>query len=317
MSILCVGQLVADVVLWPVDGLPVASRTNFVEELELVAGGCAANTAAVLAKLGVEARLVALIGDDSLGDAALADLKTAGVRLDTVLREPTVATSAVVVVVSSSAERSFLYREGGNEQLANRHIPDGVLQAARIVHVGGAMKLMNLDLAELMARAKSFGCITSLDTDWDPRGNWLRLLRPALQNVDYLLTNQEEASKLSGHDDPRAAAQALLGNVSQAVIVKQGEDGALLASGAGVNRFPAYRVQVRDTTCAGDAFVAGFLLGIHRGWRLDNSMRLANAAGALCTTQLSHRGITSLEDTLRLVDSQPEQALPAAADHSL
>jgi sugar/nucleoside kinase (ribokinase family) len=314
MSILCVGQLVADVVLRPVDGLPVAGRTNFVEELELVAGGCAANTAAVLAKLGVEARLAALIGDDSLGDAALADLKTAGVRLDTVVREPAVSTSAVVVIVSSSGERSFLYRGGGNEQLANRHIPDGVLQAARIVHVGGVMKLMNLDLAELLARAKSFGCITSLDTDWDARGNWLRLLKPALPNVDYLLTNQEEAFKLSGQEDPRDAAQALLGNVLQAVIVKRGEDGALLASSAGVTQFPAYRVQVRDTTCAGDAFVAGFLQGLERKWPLERAMRLANAAGALCTTQLSHRGITSLEDTLRLIESHPQ---PATIDQSL
>jgi sugar/nucleoside kinase (ribokinase family) len=296
--------LVADVVLRPVNALPVAGRTDFVEELELVAGGCAANTAAVLAKLGIEARLAALIGKDSLGDAALADLKAAGVKFDSVVREPGVSTSAVVVVVSGSGERSFLYRNGGNEQLANRHVPDTALQSARIVHVGGVMKLMNLDLGELMARAKSFGCITSLDTDWDARGNWMRLLKPALPNVDYLLTNQEEAAMLSGREDPRDAAQALLGSVSQAVVVKQGEVGALLATSAGVTSFPAYRVQVRDTTCAGDAFVAGLLLGLEREWPLEKAMRLANAAGALCTTQLSHRGITSLEETLRLVQSQ-------------
>ena len=51
-SILCVGQLVADIVVRPGDALPVAGRTDLVADLELLAGGCAANTAAVLAKFG-------------------------------------------------------------------------------------------------------------------------------------------------------------------------------------------------------------------------------------------------------------------------
>jgi len=313
MSILCVGQLVADIVVRPVKGLPVPGRTDFVQELELLAGGCAANTAAVLAKLGAQTRLAALIGQDSLGDAALADLKTAGVRLDTVLREPALSTSAVIVLVSDTGERSFLYRDGGNEQLANRHVPDAALQTARIVHVGGAMKLMNLDLAELMDRAKSFGCATSLDTDWDPRGNWMLRLERALPKVDYLMTNQEEAAMLSGKEAPGDAARTLLARGPQAVVVKRGEHGALLATRAQTADFPAYRVEVRDTTCAGDSFVAGFLLGISRGWPLEASMRLGNAAGALCTTQISHRGIISLEDTRRLIKDQssfPESAGP-------
>jgi sugar/nucleoside kinase (ribokinase family) len=288
----------------PVSGLPVPGRTDFVEELELLAGGCAANTAAVLAKLGVQTRLAALIGQDTLGDAALAELGRAGVRVDTVWREAGVRTAAVMVVVSESGERSFLYRSGGNERLANRHVPDAVLKAAGLVHVGGALKLMSLDLAELMGRAKALGGTTSLDTDWDPRGNWMRRLQDALPKIDYLLTNQEEAAMLTGKEAPREAAQALLARGSPAVVVKRGEQGALLATRAGVTEWPAYRVEVRDTTCAGDAFVAGFLLGVSRGWGLAQAMRVGNAAGALCTTQISHRAITCLEQILGLVKAQ-------------
>jgi sugar/nucleoside kinase (ribokinase family) len=61
---------------------------------------------------------------------------------------------------------------------------------------------------------------------------------------------------------------------------------------------------VQDTTCAGDCFAAGFLFGISHGWPLDESLRLANAAGALCTTQISHRAITSLNDLQRLIETQ-------------
>src|SRR5208283_1130717 len=75
MYILCVGQLVADVVVRPVDALPYPGRTDLVKDLQINSGGCAANTAAVLAKLGAEVRLAALIGQDVLGEAALADVK--------------------------------------------------------------------------------------------------------------------------------------------------------------------------------------------------------------------------------------------------
>jgi sugar/nucleoside kinase (ribokinase family) len=303
-SILCVGQLVADVVLRPVEKLPYPGRTEPVEDLDLVSGGCAANTAAVLAKLGVETRLVALIGKDAFGDAALADQRRAGVKVDAVIREAEWPTSAAIVLVDGAGQRSFFYRAGGCENLANRHVADDVLRACRVVHVGGAMKMLNLDLAELMGRAKSFGCVTSLDTDWDIYGNWMRKLEGALPHIDYLITNEEEAVMLAGQVDPRDAARALLACGPKAVAVKRGELGAMLATPSGLSDFAAYRVDVRDTTCAGDAFAAGLLLGVSLGRPIEESVRLANAAGALCTTRTSHWGVTSLEAVRRLIEEQ-------------
>jgi sugar/nucleoside kinase (ribokinase family) len=313
MYILCVGQLVADVVVRPVDALPFPGRTDLVEVLQINSGGCAANTAAVLAKLGAEVRLAALIGQDVLGDAALADVKRTGLCLDAVVRDAANPTSAALVLISSSGERSFIYRNGSNEKLSNSHLPDAVLQSAGIVHVGGALKMLRLDLGELFTRAKSFGAITSLDTDWDPNGLWMQRLGAALPKTDYLITNQEEAAMLAGKEDPRAAARELLARGPQAVIVKRGEHGSMLCSPTAEIDLPAYRVEVRDTTCAGDSFVAGFLFGLSRGRPLAEAMRLGNAAGALCTTQLSHHGVTSLADLHQLIKSQPIPPSPVAS----
>jgi sugar/nucleoside kinase (ribokinase family) len=302
VSIVCIGQLVADIVVRPVNGLPVPGRTEPVEELQLLSGGCAANTAAALAKLGSDVRLVAVIGWDALGDAALADIQAAGVTIDAVVRNPDVSTAAAIVMVADTGERSFFYRPGGNERLANRDVSDAVLQAAQIVHVGGAMKLLNLNLSELMARAKSFGCTTSLDTDWDFSGLWMKTLAGALPHLDYLMTNEEEAAMLTGKDDPRAAAAALLACGPKVVAVKRGARGAFIATKDGVQEIAACRVEVRDTTCAGDSFAAGFLQGVASGWSLEKALRLANAAGGMCTTQISHRAITSLPDVCRLME---------------
>lgn len=109
---------------------------------------------------------------------------------------------------------------------------------------------------------------------------------------------------LSGKDDPREAARDLLARGPKAVTVKRGDKGAILAAKDGIADFPAYRVKVKDTTCAGDAFAAGFLLGVSLGRPLGESVRLGNGAGALCTTQVSHRGVTSLEAVHRLIEEQ-------------
>lgn len=302
MSILCIGQFVADIVVKPVSGMPAPGTAAPVEEVDLLSGGCAANTAAVLAKLGADARLLALIGRDALGDAALADLKMAGVDVSAVSRDADAPTSAAIVLVDRAGGRSFFYRSGGNERLANSHVGDEVLKAARIAHIGGGLKLVHLDLAELMLRAKSFGCMTSLDTDWDIFANWMGRLKDALPKIDYLMTNEEEAAMLTGKQNPGEAARDLLARGPKAVVIKRGELGVLLTTKTGTTDFPAYRVEVRDTTCAGDAFAGGFLFGIGRSLGLDESVRLGNAAGALSTTQISHRGVTSLDAVRRLIE---------------
>jgi len=305
LPILCVGQLVADVVVRPVDALPSAGRTELVTDLQLLAGGCAANTACVLAKLGAPVALASMIGADALGDMVVADLVAVGVRPDLIIRRKESPTSAAIVLTQSSGERSFLYRNGGNEHLTQQDIPDAALQAARIVHIGGALKLVNLDLGELTRRAKACGCLTALDTDWDVHGQWMRKLQPALPHLDYLLTNEEEAAMLTGARDYRAAAESLRAQGPHTIVIKRGPHGLLVATGTDTVTLPAHRVDVFDTTCAGDSCVAGFLYGISRGWSIAESARLANATGALCTTQFSHRGIVSLEATQHFLAAHP------------
>jgi sugar/nucleoside kinase (ribokinase family) len=78
----------------------------------------------------------------------------------------------------------------------------------------------------------------------------------------------------------------------------------MLATRGGMTEFPPYCVPVFDTTCAGDSFVAGFLYGLNHDLPLDESVRLGNAAGALCTTQISHRAITSLSDVRQLMNGR-------------
>jgi sugar/nucleoside kinase (ribokinase family) len=305
-GILCVGQIVADVVVRPVDRLPHPGRLEVLEDFDLVPGGCACNTACVLAKLGARASVLGLIGNDTLGEAILGPVGDTGVNVELVRKSSGTRTAAVVVMVAGNGERSFLYRRGGNELFSTEMVPDEALAANEIVHVGGAMKLAGLDFAGLLGRAKRSGCLTTLDTDWDPGGRWMGLVGPAMPFIDHFITNEEEGSRLTGKEGAEEIARALLALGPPDVIVKMGERGSLHASRAGLFRFPGFPVKVVDTTCAGDAFVAGYLLGIIQGLGTGERMALGNAAGALCTTAVSHRGVESLGQAVALIRSHPD-----------
>jgi len=297
MSILCVGQLVADIVVRSVDRLPAAGRADLVDQIEIIAGGCAANTASVLAKLGAPTTVGGLIGMDRFGDTIVADLNESGIR-----RNAQTRTTAVVVLVDNAGERSFLYREGGNEAFTSDMVDDSALALATIMHIGGVMKLTSLDTLDLLSRARRAGCSTSLDTDWDVHGSWSTRLAPLLPFVDYLMTNEEEGAMVTGQSEPECIGQALLKSGPKVVVVKCGATGSVLITRDGAQRYATHPVAVQDTTCAGDSFAGGFLMGCYEGWDLDRCMRLASAAGALCTTDISHRAIHNRHQVEKLYE---------------
>ena len=88
------------------------------------------------------------------------------------------------------------------------------------------------------------------------------------------------------------------------MALKMGIDGCLVMnSGRQSFRIPAFEVAAVDATGAGDAFAAGFIAGIWKGWTLEETARLANAVGALCVTQVGAAGgLKSLAETLEFMD---------------
>lgn len=92
---------------------------------------------------------------------------------------------------------------------------------------------------------------------------------PAFEHLDYLLPNDEQVLALSGKDELEAGARALLDRGVGCVAATAGAEGAVLVSAEGVERVPAFDVEVVDTTGCGDAFSAGFL----RGRSLERSLR--------------------------------------------
>lgn len=295
----------ADAVARPVSKVPARGKLLLVDSIELHNGGCALNTGIASARLGLATGLASCVGDDPLGDFLLKRMRDEDLDAAGVMRHPRIQTSATAVLVSPDGERSFIHVLGASRAITGRVAPDRLLQRYRAVHVGGFFLMPKFDgppARRLLQRASRLGRITSLDTCWDPKKRW-HLLKPCLRHVDYYMPSVEEAAEVFKRSNPEAIARAAFREgVRKMVILKLGARGCFaLPRGGSPIRVPAFRVRAVDTVGAGDAFDAGFLLGVLRGWPPEKSLRLGNAAGALCVSGPGAVGrIESLEQARKL-----------------
>lgn len=303
-DVVCLGQFTADVVVTPVEAMPQKGRAIFVNNISLHNGGCACNTAVALGKLGIETSVIGKIGTDTFGDF-LSNLMQEN-NLDTtgLVRDPQTLTSSTVVLVSPGGERSFLHYTGANSRMTENDVNFSLIKDAKILHVAAAFLVPGLDgkpMARVLAKAKQAGVTTSLDTAWDADGRWMSILEPCLEHVDIFLPSLEEAQMLTGKKNTPEIANTFLNYGIKTVVIKLGSEGCYVKTTNNEFTSPAFKVEsVVDTLGAGDAFVAGFLAGMVKGWSLEKICRFANAAGACCVSAPGASGIKSMEETIKL-----------------
>ncbi len=285
-SILVLGDINVDV-LMRVLAYPPPGGEALTERIDIRLGGSAANTAVVLSRLGLEARLLARVGDDAWGQVALASLAEAGVGLELVQRDSTETTGMMFTVVTPDGERTMFGQRGANLRTDPAAITPDTLGGAGHLHLSGYALLESpqrqaaLRAVELAVYQK---LTISLDTAYLPALEAPQALRQLLPYLDACILGLAEARALVGEGEPRAAGAALLGTGVRLAALKLGAQGCLLADAASTHYIQAFPVQVVDTTGAGDAFTAGLIYGRLQGMRLPALGTLANALGGLAAT---------------------------------
>jgi ribokinase len=282
-SILLLGDINVDV-LMDVPAYPPPGGEAVTERLITRLGGSAANTAVVLSRLGLEARMLGRVGRDPWGQMALAALAEAGVGLELVQRDEAVATGLMFTAVTPDGERTMFGQRGANPHTDPSAISLDALSGADLLYLSG-YALLEAPQREAAARAvelaRQQGLPIVLDTAYMPALVAPQELRPYLSSLDACILGLPEARALLGEAEPHAAASVLLRMGVRLAAVKLGAQGCLLADAASTHRIPAFPVDVLDTTGAGDAFTAGLIFGRMRGLSLPATGTLANALGGL------------------------------------
>lgn len=262
--IVVVGDLMLDVVLTP--ARPLETGTDVPGHVAFVQGGSAANTARWLGRLGARATFIGAVGRDAAG-RALVDAVRADRVTPRVNRVAGVRTGRIGVVVTAGGERSFVADRGAADRLRPDDLQSGWFTGADALHLpvysllGEPLGRAGLRAVEL---ARAAGALISVDLA--SIGPLLAGGRPAARALlatvapDLVLATASEADALVG----RRAGEGLL-EIAPMAVIKRGAQGAtvLARDGEGRLRFEVAteHIAARDTTGAGDAFDAGFLVG--------------------------------------------------------
>jgi len=284
-EVLCAGIVVADHVCTPISHLPRAGELVMADKLIVTIGGCAANTAVDLSKLGIGAAVVGRVGDDVFGRVVAEMLSGHGVDISLLKVSAQADTSQTMIVNVAGEDRRFIHTFGANGQFHAADIPTESASRCRILYVGGYLLMPELraaELAPLFAAARRAGAKTILDVAVPCPGEYLSRLEPLLPHVDVFLPNDHEAEQITGESDPLKQAETFHRLGAGTAVITRGDRGAVLVSAQARLRAGVYPVPFIDGSGGGDAFDAGYIFGLLQGLDAEGCLRYASALGASC-----------------------------------
>ncbi|RGC69849.1 Ribokinase [Micromonospora sp. MW-13] len=257
--------------------LPRPGETLLGSDFVMVPGGKGANQAVAAVRAGASCAFLGAIGSDAFGVTLKARITAAGVDTGQ-LRVVYGASGVALVMVSADGENAILVTPGANTAFTG--LTEGELAAVRAADVLVAqLEIPVATVTEAALAARAAGTRVILNA-----APARRVPDELLAAVDLLVVNENEALALTGHgrDDPGA----LLALVPRAVLTLGGDGAWYVERDAEAVYVPAVRVDVVDSTAAGDAFTAALAVAWGEGRDLLAAVRWAAAAGAACARRL-------------------------------
>ncbi len=290
VTVCCAGHVNWDVTL-RVDRLPAADGEARIRDQHSSGGGSAANVAAALAGLDVEAGVVGAVGDDQNGLLARRELENAGVDVAHLAAADAASTTVKYLLVAEDGEVAVLGNDGANEAVGPADVDPAYVRGADHLHLTSQRPETAARLAEVAGEA-------GVPVSFDP-GRRLpdRDFTATLERADVVFVNDQEAETLL-----EAEHDALVED--RVIVVKHGERGAEVHAPEGGYAHPGFEVDPVDTTGAGDAFAAGFVATLLDGGDYERALEFANACGALAAREEGARTAPARADVESFLGEQ-------------
>jgi ribokinase len=294
------------------DRWPELGETLLGQDFLMIGGGKGANVAFLARRLGVNARLLARVGEDTLAEEALRPLREIGVDLGATKRVAQERTGIALIIVRPEGDKGIILSANANtvweptdaEEVATE-IQDAPPGSVLVTDLEVPVSIVQ----RALETARQQGLRAVLDPS--PAGR----LTPALYStVGYLTPNPAEAEQLTGipvrsAEDAFRAGEVLLERGVGAALMKLGAGGCVVVSAGMREHLPAVPVRVVDQTGAGDAFAGALAVALLEGQQVNEAARFAVAAATLAVTRYGSQPSYPTRAELECWIAQGDQAL--------
>ncbi len=291
IDILAVGELLIDMM-----STDFADSMDAVESYRRIPGGSPSNLGMNMKRLGNNVRLISSVGKDGFGDFLVNYIQDLGLNTEGIAQIMGVPTTMILVTRSKTVSDFEAYR-GADTHILPSQISDNVLSNAAIFHTTCFALSMNPaqnTILDAAYRASNFGCRLSIDVNyaqkiWKNNAEAREIVAKYISHGAFVKCSEVDWERLYGAKltDAKAAAQHFLDFGAGEVCVTLGGDGCYVANREGGHFLEARKVEVKDTTGAGDAFWSGYLTA-----RLDGHslLKAAKAARRMAEIKIGHFG---------------------------
>lgn len=282
-EIASMGKICIDLIYSQVERLPQLGEEVFSKDFAFELGGGPPATLVALHRLGIPVKLGTFLGEGQLSQFAQDKLIRYGVNhvnlYEGKLAEPLMVSS----VISTGEDRSFVSyqpKTGSHNKMFD------LSETQVYEHYKGApIAYITLGYPEVWKKLKKEGSVLVMDAAWhdDMDINWYKDIFPY---IDFFTPNEKEAPKLTGTKTPEEALEFLAEYIRNP-IVKLSKDGCIIKEkGKTLHIEAARQFKSVDPTGAGDAFLAGLMYGIYKGYATKEAVALGNITGGNCVTEI-------------------------------
>ncbi len=282
-DLVVVGEINPDIILQAKDLKPEYGQAEkLIDDASFTIGASAVIVAAGAAKLGLKVAFVGLVADDLFAKYMLQEMQGLNIDVSRVVVKAELKSGFSIIFLEKN-DRAIMTYAGSIDKLKYSDIDLSILDKAKHLHLSSFFLLKELrpDIPKLFKLAKSKALTTSLDSNWDPSNNWTGITE-TLKYTDIFLPNENEILALSKKDNISEAVKLLSEQVA-IIALKLGEKGAIVKTKNKEISVEPIKVEVVDTTGAGDSFDAGFLHGFINGLSLEACLKQAVICGSLST----------------------------------
>ena len=300
MKVVGIGQCALDH-LFVIDSFPAPDTKKEVIDWTISGGGPVATALAGLSRLGVTCDFYGIIGDDESGRKIAGSLGSENINISGLLTRPqSNSQTAFIAVEKGSGRRTIFWKRPSSEPLAPYELPDNFLDNADFLLLDGLMAEASIYAAK---KAKEKKVPVMLDA-----GRMREGMIEVAHLCDYVVGSEEFAKDFLREDKfiyPEKAVISMKSFGARAVTITLGDRGCITASGEALFYTPAFKVEVVDTTGAGDVFHGGYIYGLLQKWDIREVVRFASAFAALKCRKLGGRaGIPDLKEVKQLMNEQ-------------
>jgi ribokinase len=279
------GKICIDIIYSEVERVPKMGEEVFSKGFNLTLGGGPPATLVALHRLGIPVKLGTFFGNGQFSRFAQKKLEEFDVNFINMYRgnepEPLIITS----VISSGTDRSFVSYQPAHSDGEETEGFFATESQVYELYKGSKIAYITLGYDDVWKRLKKEDCILVMDAAWkdDMHIDWYKNIFPY---IDYFTPNEKEAPKLTNTKTPEEALNVLAEYIPNP-IVKLSHNGCIIKEGRETVHIQASnQFQSVDATGAGDAFLAGLMYGIYKGYSTRDSVILGNLTGGNCVTQV-------------------------------